>query len=548
MSAVDRAVRRILKQMDRVGLLGGPPPPRPALDVEASAAVARDVALAGAVLLKNAGGALPLGAEVLRSVVLIGPTAKTLLVGGGGSSRVIGFKDRQKSPLEALVEKAGPSARITHASGLDLEGVVVPASALSLTKRFGDAAQIDFTGSNTLPSTVEQGAYVWTGTLRVPVDGEYDLMLQHSGGSGTLSLDGKDVLLARGFFGGSLIPTADGLRNSSTRVRLAAGGHAFELKVGAGGFGPGPYPPTGPIQLRLAWVTPERRRASIDEAVKAARGASAAVVFAHNEGTEGRDRASLALPGDQDALIEAVADACDGRTIVVLNTGDPVLMPWLAKADAVLQLWYPGQEGGGATAALLLGEANPGGKLPVTFPRSEADLPTTKPEQYPGVETANGLEQWYSEGIFVGYRWYDKQGVEPLFPFGHGLSYTLFEYSDLDIQPSRDGFDVSFRVKNAGRMKGAEVPQVYIGPPGTALPEGHATAPQKLVGFERVELAPGDARRVSVHVGAPELSHWSKVERGWVVPPGPRAVHVGASSRDIRLRGTGHPARGAGGT
>jgi beta-glucosidase len=305
MSAVDRAVRRILKQMDRVGLLGETKPPRPSLDVEANAAVAMDVALAGAVLLKNEGGALPLGAESLRSLVLIGPTARTLLVGGGGSSRVIGFKDRERSPLQALVEKAGPSARITHASGLDLEGVAVPASALSLTKSYRDLGQIDFTGSNTLPPTAEQDAYVWTGTLSVPADGEYDLMLQHSGGSGSLSLDGKEVLVARGFFGGSLIPTADGLRNSSTRLRLAAGSHALELKVGAGGFGPGPYPPTGPIQLRLAWATPERRRARLNEAVAAARGASAMVVFAYNEGTEGRDRTSLALPGDQDALIEA---------------------------------------------------------------------------------------------------------------------------------------------------------------------------------------------------------------------------------------------------
>lgn len=547
MSVVDRAVRRILEQMDRVGLLGETPPPRPDLDVEASAAVARDVALAGAVLLKNEDGALPLGAEELRSLVLIGPTAKTLLVGGGGSSRVIGFEDREKSPLEALVEKAGPAARITHASGLDLEGVPVPASALSLDESYGHVEKVDFTGSSTLPSTAEPDAYVWTGTLSAPADGEYDLMLQHSGGSGTLLLDGEVVLRAW-FFGGSLIPTSDGLRNNRTRLSLTAGSHTIELKIGAGGFGPGPYRPTGPIELRLAWVTPERRQASRDEAVDLARGASAAVVFAYNEGTEGRDRASLALPGDQDALIEAVADACQGRTIIILNTGDPVLMPWVAKADAVLQLWYPGQEGGGVTASLLLGEANPGGKLPVTFPRSEADLPTTKPEQYPGVETDGGLEQWYSEGIFVGYRWYDEQDIEPLFPFGHGLSYSRFKYSDLAAKPSGDGFDVSFQVRNAGGMKGTEVPQVYIGPPSEPLPEGHAVAPQKLVGFERIELAPGEARRLTVHVGAPELSYWSKNENGWVVAPGPREVHVGASSRDIRLRGTGQPAGGGAGT
>jgi beta-glucosidase len=518
-SAVDRAVRRILVQMDRVGLLDGTPPPRPALDVEADAAVARDVAIAGAVLLRNEKQALPLGREDLRSVVVIGPTAKTLLVGGGGSSRVIGFTDRQQSPLEALLKEAGPDARITHADGIDLDGVVVPASVLSFTGSHGDGKEIDFTGSNTLPSTTDLEAYTWTGTLTVPGDGEYELKVQHSGGRGSLSLDGEEVLSVRGFFGGSVIRTADGLRNSSARVRLTAGVHTFELKVGAGGFGPGPYRPTGPIQLRFAWVTPKHRQAKLDEAVAAARSARAAVVFAYNEGTEGRDRTSLALPGDQDALVDAVADACEGRTIVVLNTGDPVLMPWLEETDAVLQMWYPGQEGGGATAALLLGRASPGGKLPVTFPRAEADLPTTTPEQYPGVETANGLEQWYSEGIFVGYRWYDQQGIEPLFPFGHGLSYTRFEYSDLSIRPAGDGFDVSFELRNTGRAKGAAVPQVYIGPPREGLPQGHAVTPQKLAGFERIELAPGDVGQVTVH-------------------------DVGASSRDIRLRGTGDSAGG----
>jgi beta-glucosidase len=538
LSAVDRAVRRILVQMDRVGLLDETPPPRPPLDVEADAAVARDVALAGAVLLKNEKEALPLGGEDLGSVVLIGPTAKTLLVGGGGSSHVLGFADREKSPLEALVEQAGPGARITHVDGIDLEGVVVPASALALTVRHGDAGEIDFTGSDALPSTTQTDAYRWAGTLTVPSDGEYELMVQHSGGRGSLSLDGEEVLSVRGFFGGSLIQTADGLRRSSVRLDLTAGTHAFELVVGAGGFGPPPYRPTGPIGLRLAWVTPEHRQASIDEAVEAARAARVAVVFAYNEGTEGRDRTSLALPGDQDALIDAVASAREGRTIVVLNTGDPVLMPWLEKTDAVLQMWYPGQEGGGATAALLLGRASPGGKLPETFPRAETDLPTTKPEQYPGVETANGLEQWYSEGIFVGYRWYDQQAVEPLFPFGHGLSYTRFEYSDLSVRPAGDGFDVSFEVRNAGRSKGAEVPQVYLGPPSGGLPKGHAVAPQTLAGFARIELAPGEARRVSVHVGARELSYWSKDDRAWVVATGSRPISVGASSRDIRLRGT----------
>jgi beta-glucosidase len=324
-----------------------------------------------------------------------------------------------------------------------------------------------------------------------------------------------------GFGAAALLPTADGLTNASYPVHLEAG-VAMPMTITTDGGA------AAPLQVRLAWATPNMERTRIEEAVAAARTAHTVVLFAYDEGTEGRDRASLSLPGYQDRLIDAVA-AANPRTVVVLNNGAPILMPWVDKVAAILQMWYPGQEGADATAAILVGEASPGGRLPVTFPRRAEDAPTARPERYPGVD-GHGA---YSEGIFVGYRWYDQQKLEPLFPFGHGLSYTTFSYSGLTVRPATDGYDVTFTIKNTGTREGVEVPQVYIGPPANAPAP---MALEKLVGFERVSLAPGQSRQLRVHVDVRALSYWSSKDHRWMVAPGRRTFMVGASSRNIALK------------
>jgi beta-glucosidase len=555
-SIVDGAVRHILSTMDRFGLLDRASPAgaavvsrtRPTIDVGADASVARAVAEEGAVLLKNDAGALPLSSADLRSIAVIGPTARQLLVGGGGSAHVVGLTNREVSPLSAL-ERAAPGASVHFAVGDDLDGVPVATAALTpptgaagtgllRTDASGVAKQVDpqvdFTASNALAA----GSQVtWTGTLTVPTTGSHDLKVQASGGATSFKVtapDGTTVASGStgGLFGGSVIPTTDGLTNSSRTAQLTAGtayGVSITGRAGA----------ATPLQIRFAWITPGLRQANVDKAVAVARQARVAVVFAYDEGTEGVDRPSLSLPGGQDALIESVA-AANPNTIVVLNTGDPVLMPWVDRVTSVLEMWYPGQEGGGATADILLGLANPSGKLPVTFPAAEGDTPTAGSlERYPGVPLpgapAGQTVERYSEGIFVGYRWYDRQSIRPLFPFGAGLSYTGFTYSDLRVRPAGHGdrgLDVSFRVRNSGSRAGAEVSQIYVGPPPS---QPVPMAEKALGGFQRVTLRAGQTEQVTIHVSERALSYWSTADQGWVVATGQRPISAGSSSRDIRL-------------
>lgn len=562
-AVLDQAVRGILNSMQRFGLLrgaspaGGTPvvPVRPVLNVEADATVARDIAMAGAVLLKNE-SVLPLGGEDLSSLAVIGPSARQLLVGGGGSSQVIGFRSREIGQLAALTTLAGPGAHINFAVGVDLDGVPIPAAVLSppgggaqgllRTDAATGATQVDpqinFTGANALPAGTN---VTWSGTITVPSAGDYEFKIQtdpRTGGLfspiglGSVSIDGVQVASTVPFFGVnlSLLPASDGLSNASGLVTLTAGAHTISVSGITAGAVIIP-PSTDPLQIRLAWVTPEQRQANIEQAAAVAAAARTVLVFAHVEGTEGADRSSLSLPLGQDHLIAAVA-AANPRTAVVLNAGYAVLMPWLDQVDAVLQMWYPGQEGGNATAQLLLGQANPSGKLPVTFPKAEADTSVAgHPERFPGLGIGTpAAEEFYTEGTLVGYRWYDANGIEPLFPFGHGLSYTSFRYSHLSVEPEGDGIDVSFELDNVGHVKGAEVPQVYLGRPD---PAPVPMAPKQLVAFRRVELDPGQSTRVRLHIGARERSYWSTATHAWVVAAGSRPVYVGASSRDIRLQG-----------
>ncbi|MFI0452105.1 beta-glucosidase H [Actinomadura sp. 6N118] len=523
---LDDHARRILTTMFRFGIFDRPQRTRP-IDVERDGAVARRVAEDATVLLKNDDRVLPLRKG--RSVALIGPSSRTAMIGGGGSVGVA--PTYQVNALDAVKRRG---VRVTHAQGMPPVELgpqpAIPTYALKsedgrpgLTARYyknptwtGEPAltrvdpwiAIDPSGGPPhVPGFPPDGWSIrWTGTLSAPADGDYTLHLTNYRAA-SLYLDGVKLIENAGSF-----PSA----TKSVTVRLTAGQrHTFQVDW---------TKPAGQAMISVAWTPPPGLAdPQIAEAARIARTADTAVVFAANKDTEGRDRPGLGLPGHQDQLIEAVARA-NPRTVVVLNTGGPVLMPWAGKVAAIVQAWYPGQEHGNAAASVLLGERDPSGRLPITFPKSLADTPANTPAQYPGV---NGVAL-FSEGLRVGYRHFDAKSIEPLFPFGHGLSYTTFRLSRLNVRGDR----VSVDVANTGHRRGSQVVQVYVG--GA---DGHdaAAPPRRLAGFAKISLAPGERRRVTAMLDERSFAHWDAGAHAWVVPSGTYTVSAGTSSRDLPL-------------
>nr|WSW47007.1 glycoside hydrolase family 3 C-terminal domain-containing protein [Streptomyces sp. NBC_01001] len=508
--AVDLAVRRILATMDRFGLLAAHPPARPARDAAAGARVARRVATAGAVLLHNEHATLPLTGAAARSIAVIGPTGQVPFVGGGGSAHVV--PDKALSPLDAIRQRAGNGSTVRHALGEDLYGRPLPAKLLT------PAAGLAGRG-------VEAGrSWSHVGEFTLAADDEWTLLVHYSGKRPSVRLDGEEMFPVRQgaaeHFAGGLLGTApDGLAVRRRTLALTAGTHRLAVFAEGGDKGQ---------RFRLRHTTKATRAADLAEAVKTAAEARSVVLFAYEDATEGSDRTSLGLPGGQARLIEAVA-AANPRTTVVLNTSSGTTMPWLSRTGAVLQMYYPGQEGAAATADILFGDVDPGGRLTQTFPAEEHATPVAgDPLRYPGV----GGRQEYTEGIHVGHRWYDAQQVAPLFPFGHGLSYTTWEYEKLRVRPERGGLRVEFTVRNTGRRKGTEVAQVYVGPSAELKLDQPVRA---LAGYRRLTLEPGEAQQVVLDVDARALSSWDPERHAWVLGSGRREVFAGRSSRELHL-------------
>lgn len=280
-----------------------------------------------------------------------------------------------------------------------------------------------------------------------------------------------------------------------------------------------------------------------------AKSSQVAIVFAVQHESEGMDLKNLSLPDNQDALIEAVA-AANPRTIVVLETGGAVLMPWIDKVSGVVEAWYPGIRGSEAIAGLLFGDVNPSGRLPITFPKSEADLPhpahvdppkadaahpTPKLPGFPGLigmfmVSGPFFDANYDEGLKVGYKWYDAEKKPVLFPFGYGLSYTTFGYSGLKVT-SGDTTTVSFKVKNTGKRAGIETAEVYA-----SLPEAANEPPKKLVGWAKVQLEAGESKDVTVPVSRERLTVFDEGSDSWKLVPGSYVIRVGGSSQDLPLQ------------
>jgi len=291
------------------------------------------------------------------------------------------------------------------------------------------------------------------------------------------------------------------------------------------------------LYFELGWAPPDDL---IAQAAEAAGKADVAVVFVGQQIGEGMDRMHLGLPNDQDALIEAVAKA-NPRTVVVLNTGGAVTMPWLSRVAGVLEMWLPGDSYGPAAAKLLFGDAEPGGRLPVTFPADETQGPATKASQYPGTLSDDGSldTAHFDEGIFIGYRYWDQYNLQPLFPFGSGLAYTTFSMKGVGVKPlPGGGAVVDVLVRNTGKRAGSEVVQIYVGFPQTA-----GEPPRQLKGFEKVTLQPNEEKTVHLNLDAAAFQYWNEQTHAWATAPGAYQVMAGRSSREILWRGNFTPAR-----
>jgi beta-glucosidase len=507
---VDRAVRRVLTTLDAFGLLGGEPPRRPDRDRAAGARTAYDVAVGGAVLLHNPRGVLPLDRRRLHRLAVVGATARRPFVSGGGSAHVV--PEHAAAPLDVLRERLGPD-RVEFALGENLWGAEIP----------------EFAGERRVPAGETKG---YEATLAAGADETWNFVIHYTAEADqrpTVHLDGTELFpaapgLGELLSGGYANLTDGGLNVRRAEIEVSAGEHRLTVTAKGGDQGQ-------TFQLRRN--TPATIADDVAGAVAAARDAEAVLLFAYEDATEGADRPSIALPGRQDALIEAVCRANE-NTVVVLNTSSSTAMPWLAGTGAVLQMWYPGQEGGRATTDLVLGDAAPSGRLTQTFPVSDDIHPVAgDPLAYPGV---NG-ETEYREGLDVGYRWYaaGAAGERPsLFPFGHGLTYTAFDYGELALAATGGELTASFAVRNTGDRDGTEIPQLYVGPASRSALRQPSFA---LAGYARVSLAPGESRTVTITLDRRALSSWDVAAGRWTVPRGTRAVWVGASATDLRLSG-----------
>lgn len=539
LATLDDKVRRILRIAERFGWLD-----RDQLDrsIPRYNVAGRKAALQGAregtVLLKNDKALLPLSSDAVETILVVGPNAHPAVVGGGGSSKTDPFT--AVSMLEGLAEIAGDTITVLHDDGVlpfvdlvrntqfstDETGVTAGMNAeyfasddLSgdpVITRVEPRPEIGL-GQDYPPGTASER---WTGYYTTESDGTYDVAVAAAGDRGGYYrvLINDELVFDSWTLNRAIV--------DYVTLELAAGTHKVVLEHRGRQKWPGDR-----MQLAIS-----RHGDRVSETAKAMAATADAIVvaagFDESTESEGADR-SFRLPPGQDELIAAMLAAND-KTVVVMTSGGAVDMDaWIDEVPAVLQAWYPGQEGGTAIAEILFGAVNPSGRLPATFERRLDDNPAYA-HYYPRHGT---LEIEYGEGIFVGYRGFDANDVEPLFPFGHGLSYTSFDYDRLSIAPdgTRDGrVTVSFDLTNSGGRTGAEVAQVYVADSHSSVPR----PPKELKGFAKVRLQPGETQRVSIDLDRRAFAYYDVTAADWQVTPGTFRVLVGSSSRDIVLQGT----------
>jgi len=545
-AALDDSVKRLLSMIIKTGAMdeaGRQGEQASAVNTVVHQRLSQQVAQESITLLKNERNLLPLNSKNITSIAVIGPNADAAIMQGGGSSQVVPFQ--QATPLEGLRALLGNDIQIHYAQGVDNEPepATLDARLLSPDKQRSQQglsveyfSNRNFMGepvfvatdshfsklgfADEIPNAARNRFSVrWQGYFWPKVSGRYEFELVHLS-SAKLTIDGQAIITdaietePTGFLEFLHI----GARKAS--IELEAGkSYPLQLDYIAG---------KRPVAMNLLRLASRSPAGKFEAAVALAKKSDVAIVFVGVSTTsesEGRDRKDLQLFGSQNALVEAVLKA-NKNTIVVLNNGAPLAMPWIERADTVLEAWLPGQEGGHAIASVLLGHSNPSGKLPVSFPKRLQDNPSYP--YYPGAKDAN-----YGEGIFVGYRHYDKNDIEPLFPFGHGLSYTDFDYGELTLSTkvfAAEPMIVSMSIKNTGTMAGKEVVQLYI----QANKTKEIRPIKELKGFSKLLLQPGETREIEFSLSKKDLSFFDSQSQAWRADAGGFTVLVGSSSRDIR--------------
>ncbi|TMD55089.1 MAG: glycosyl hydrolase [Chloroflexi bacterium] len=545
---IDDKVARLLVLAERVGALDGsvdgeavaPPTPRAPIDP----ALLREVTARSFVMLANHGGLLPLDAGATRKLALIGPNAVDPQTQGGGSVRVLAVA--RPGLAEALSSAPGGPAVSVHQGCLTSATIRLPAAGslrdpvsgdpgVRLEIRSADGAIVHevaipssvVTWWDGLPEAVDiPGSQVVMRTrYRAEVDGPHVLGAA-AVGLVRVAVDGSQLAEARTLPPRDVVEALSRPPELRVPVQLRAG-QEVEVRVEHRPDVRGRY---GFVTMRLGIAPQKDDDTLLEEAVQAAAAADVAVVVvgsADGSESEGYDRETMVLPGRQDELVRRVA-AANARTVVVVNSGMPVLMPWVDDVAAVIQAWLPGQAFGEALADVLLGVIEPGGRLPVSLPRAEADSPVL--HAYP-----EAGELPYSEGLLVGYRGYDRKGLEPLFCFGHGHGYTDWSYESLapeagTVAAGQD-LAVVVTVRNTGGRSGREVVQLYL--------EGPDDEPERplrlLAAFASVAAGPGDPVEARLTVPARSFARFDEGLSQWAWRPGTYSLHAGRSSRDLRL-------------
>jgi beta-glucosidase len=532
-SELDEMVRRQLRVIVNMGWLDKPNDSG-AIDTPAHRAINRQAARSSFVLLKNEKELLPLDRSHIKRLAVIGPRADHVDAGGGSAHVDATY---EVSLVQALRETLGANVTIDYAPGATAQELLTLVPSSALRPKAGPASVTGLTGSyydndefkgvpkftqvdrdvnfhwnlaspNQLP--IDHFSIVWEGKIVVPESGRYLMGVRSDDGS-RLTINGKRIV---DNWGGHPPTLKTGEVELKAGVPQEIRLEYYESIIGA--------------SVELLWAKIDKD--VINKARAAAKAADAVIVMVgdtEGDETEGNDREKLTLPGNQNELIRQ-SIAVNPRTVVIVGTGAPIMMePWLARTPSVLQSWFSGQESGHALVDVLLGDVSPSGKLPMTIAKKDTDY-----SDYGNFPGKDGQVN-YAEGIFVGYRHFDKERIAPAFPFGHGLSYTTFAYREIALEPSNSDVPlVRVTVKNTGSRRGAEVVQLYV----------HETNPpllrpdQELKGFIKLELAPGEEKSVRFNLDRRSFAYFDVAHHDWTDGHGNFEIRVGSSSRDIRLK------------